>query len=211
MCRKLVLLILVLCMAPTSYGVVIGNWETTASDGWTITGSPTFTPHVTPGHTLGDYAASIKPASGSYAWVLVGATYNAGSLYTAADWMANNTLTFDVTRLTSEWTATSNQYSRMHVAMTTNLVGQTTITPSAGVVYWTGLNSNVMTATVDYSAYKAAQSGTPSWIKIILGTQASGWSTMGNYYIDNVRLTPEPATMALFGLGGLALLRRRRT
>jgi hypothetical protein len=30
------------------------------------------------------------------------------------------------------------------------------------------------------------------------------------YYLDNARLTPEPATMALLGLGGLAMIRRKR-
>lgn len=209
MCRKFVLLFLVLAMASTSYGLVIGNWETTGNDGWTTTGSATFTPQVSTGNTLDDYAGAITPPSGSYNWDLVGATYNSGSLYTAADFMANNTFSIDVTRLTSEWTYTSSsRYSRMHVAMTTDLVGQTTV--GSNVVTWHAENDDAMTIIVDYSAFKALQTGTPSWVKIILGTQAGSWDTMGNYYIDNAQLTPEPTTICLLGLGAIGLLRRRR-
>ncbi len=47
-----------------------------------------------------------------------------------------------------------------------------------------------------------------------LGIRNSMLVTMKNLYVDNVRIvtmcTPEPATIFLLGLGGLALLRRRR-
>ncbi len=181
-------------MASVSFGdVIIGNWETAdTNEGWASLNGTVFIPHVTTGHTLGDYAASITPPSGAYTWVLFNATYASGTLLTVADWMANDTLTFDITRLTSEWTFTSGPTSKMHVAMSTNLVNWTTITPSAGVVSWSGADNNFMTATVDYSAYKALQGGTPTYVQIILGTQAWGWTTMGAYYIDNVRLSAKP-------------------
>jgi hypothetical protein len=37
----------------------------------------------------------------------------------------------------------------------------------------------------------------------------SGFTDGGVFYIDNIRLVPEPATMILLGLGGLALRRRK--
>lgn len=36
------------------------------------------------------------------------------------------------------------------------------------------------------------------------------YASMATYYVDNVRVVPEPATMALLGFGGLAALIRRK-
>jgi hypothetical protein len=191
MCRKLVLLALVLGMVSVSFAdVIIGNWETAdTNEGYASLNGAIFEPHGTEGVTLGSYDANIIPPSSAYTWDVFVASYAPGSLLTVADWMANNRLKFDIIRLTSEWTFTSGTpISRMHIAMSTPLVNWTTITSSAGVVSWAGADSNVMTATVDYSDYKASQGGTPSYVQIIFGTQASGWVTTGKYYIDNVRL-----------------------
>jgi hypothetical protein len=208
MCRKFILLILILGVASTSYGIVIGNWETTSAEGF-VASDGTFTPQVTNGVTLDDYAAEY--ISGGGYWSFKVETYNSGCLFTAADWLANEVLMFDITRLTSEWTYTpgAGQYSKMNVGMDTSATGSLT-TVASSILTWTGGSDNAMTAAVDYSAYKADQ-GAATWVKITFSTQAANWDTTGAYYIDNVRLVvPEPATICLFGLGALSLYRRRR-
>jgi len=48
-----------------------------------------------------------------------------------------------------------------------------------------------------------------SWFQLYLGSNSDGAYPV-HYYIDNLVITPEPATMGLLALGGLALLRRGR-
>jgi len=66
----------------------------------------------------------------------------------------------------------------------------------------------------DYSAilpggsYTGTQvAATDGYVNFILSMNAN---KVGTYYFDNARLVPEPATIALLSLGGLALLRRKR-
>jgi len=51
---------------------------------------------------------------------------------------------------------------------------------------------------------------TDAWCELVFLPFSTGYQSPVTYYLDNAKLTPEPATIALLGLGGLSLLRIRR-
>ena len=68
---------------------------------------------------------------------------------------------------------------------------------NTGMVTWTE-----HTLTLDTATTTGAVGATELWVQVS--------SSDGEFFVDGMSLTPEPATIALLGLGGLLLRRRRR-
>lgn len=219
MSRKLIVTLIVVALAGISYGyTVIGNFEeTNGQTGWIDW--QTQAPLIPNDPNAGaQYQAqqSIGVTNPSYS---LGITQSGWGQSLAIklqdngfvdDFMSNNILAIDfsvpagtgggwVEIYTVSLNADDGAGGNIWVDLDANK-------PAAQLGVWDGSPVQTVTVMWDYSEHFASMAANPSFVELIFAFNSGDTD---QFYVDNARLMPEPTTIALLGLGGL-LLRRRK-
>ncbi len=199
--RLFICISVALFLASACYAdVVIGDWEQ-SDDGWNLPPGSQYEPII--GVTLHDW--SLHVTQSGYSQDLYVRLQDVGHV---ADFMANDTFKIDFTSRDGTsvgWNGISA------ISINAEGFGLHTFEPSPYSLwrfdYWEGSIGWTIPVELDYSEVFDTITNPPSYVEIIFALNSDG--THNDFYFDNARLTPEPMTIALLGLGGLMLRRRK--
>ena len=215
--------------------VAIADFENNSLAGWGTLTNTGFLPPAAP-ISQQIITGSVGTTSGSKVLELSGnAAFNFGQPNGAAlgfDFLSQNLLNAFLThdRIEFDWVAppsgSPSGFSQLfNIILNSETGGFTTIagssqnTPETNQFYFTGYNGVVHHVVLDYTAYKNTiiNSGNPNnggagtYLQFGIQPNAGGGAPAVMHF-DNFTFTsvPEPSALALVGLGGLAVLARRR-
>jgi hypothetical protein len=203
---SLLCVVLALGLVSSSHGALIGDFET-GLDGW-LENDATISQSTT-GATVGSNAMSVTGVGGWH----INCRLDAKSLSSILG-SPGAAITADVTVFDADITG-----GWMQVEMVIN--GQNNDDNGANNnIDWNPLGLQNVTRDGQPHTYEwvlpsdlataiAGVDENIAWFELMLVTNLDGGSGM-QAYVDNINAVPEPATIALLGMGGLALLRRRR-
>lgn len=168
---------------------------------WAVASSTNF--------TEGDAALKMTPGGGLYNDIFAGTFITGltvGQMYTLTfDFQADAGFTADPGVATGQDHQTSASYNVMNVpdspigwGMTEDYPGHETGSTWIGVGNWDG------------SYHQQSRDFTASAASMAFVIKIRSMDAVGSVRIDNLVVTPEPASMLLLALGGLVCLRRRR-
>jgi hypothetical protein len=222
------------CAAVPSWGdLLLGDFEGGSMDGWANTGGANYT--LTPTNfdsalhaTLGESALNVFAApGGGFVWLMqldhndipnfVQRFLNNGSkVYADVSWKTSE-WSFDPD---GDWARWDNSSINSNGGWMQTNDALMTDTNSVNVGTWDQTNfgaSDLRTISWDFSSLTAGNEAAMlegGWMQLNLAINFDNlYDTQPgySYWIDNIRMIPEPSTLALLGLGGLfALIRRRR-
>jgi len=222
MSRKLIVTLIVFALVGVSYGaVVIGTFEgTNGQTGWIDwqTQAPLLPNDPNAG---AQYQAqqSVGATVGSYSLGLTQSGWGQSLAIKLQDstlvdeFMANTTLLMDLSvpaGTTGGWVEVYTVSLNADDGAGSNIwVDLDVNKPPTGGHFdmWDGSPVRTNTIVWDYSQYFDDMAANPGFVELIFAFNGGGGADQ--MYVDNIRLVPEPMTVALLGLGGL-LLRRRK-
>jgi hypothetical protein len=214
--------------------ITFGNFEDATMDGFGyLSSSSGVKPFPA---SPGPVASILTPGSGgdtTNVLDLNGAGYNGGQsggndlgFDFASNGLASTFLADDI--LTFSWEVpvsnTSSGYSQLYsIVLNAPGAGYTTVGGSGGgtsplavttgpVNQYPGYSGQVNTVSINYDAYKALISASPSYIQFGVTTN-NGGGAPSDIYFDNFQLSqtiPEPTSLGLLTLVGAGMLGRRR-
>ncbi|MFA5785221.1 MAG: PEP-CTERM sorting domain-containing protein [Phycisphaerae bacterium] len=217
MSRKLIVLLALIALTSVSFGdEVLGNWET-SNDGWGMwSGGVVTNPDMTYGNsvgvTLGSGSGFVTCGSGWNDIVALDLNYDQRVALFNNDKLSIDFATGSAGVGGGSWIIEKVTFNTPGYGFSNPFVfGRDEEGTLRGISYedgWDGAAiGRPMNLVVDYDPAQLDGGNIPGYCQIIFTLQAL--DTAADFYFDNAVLTPEPMTVALLGLGGLFLRRRK--